>query len=104
MVIDPSSGYNKGGVNNTSAGSSKVKAPASPSTEANSPSPTNSDDSVSLSNKAQAMARLEAAVAEAPETNETKVAAIKQAVDNGSYEINAQSIANKMLEQDQHLF
>lgn len=105
MVIDPSSGYNKGGISNaTSSSSGKVKSTAA---HTNSPpaqdASAQSGDSVSLSDKAQTLARLEAAVAESPDTNEAKVAAIKSAVDNGTYEINARSIADKMLEQDQHL-
>lgn len=101
MVIDPSSGYNKGGINTANTGSGKVKATTTPTTNAPASPAGKSDDSVSLSSKAHTLSRLETAMADLPDVNEAKVAALKQAVDSGTYEINPRSIAEKMLAQDQ---
>lgn len=101
MVIDPSSGYNKSGINSATSSGSKVK-PSTTATPSSTPATSSekASDSVSLSSKAQAMVKLEAAVADSPDVETAKVAAIKEAVDNGTYEVNPRSIAEKMLDQD----
>lgn len=55
------------------------------------------EDKVSLSSSAQDMKTTREAVAAAPDIRQDKVNEIKTAVENGTYQINAEKIANKML-------
>lgn len=101
MVIDPSSGYNKSGVTNASGGA-KAK-PAAPDAGSAAKAPAgNESDSVSLSSEAHTMARLESAVNNAPDVDEARVASLKQAIENGTYQVDPQAIAEKMLAEDQN--
>lgn len=56
-----------------------------------------SSDSVSLTDTAARLRSLESSLAEMPEVDDERVAAIQQAIEDGSYEINAASIADKLL-------
>jgi negative regulator of flagellin synthesis FlgM len=56
-----------------------------------------SSDSVSLTDTAARLRSLESSLAEMPEVDNERVAAIQQAIEDGSYEINAASIADKLL-------
>ena len=60
-------------------------------------------DSVSLSDKAQAMGRLEAKIADSPDVDEAKVAAVKTAIAEGRYQVDSQTVADRMLKQDSSL-
>lgn len=62
---------------------------------AGTPSPVS--DSVSLTDTAARLRSLEASLAELPEVDSERVAAIQQAIEDGSYQINAESIADKLL-------
>ena len=100
MVIDP--GRN---INSSSNAASKTRQNAAKPDEARSTNSTEkansfSSDSVTLSNTAQSLSRIEAAVQGADEVNAAKVAEIKTAIDNGTYEIDTQKIAAKILAQD----
>lgn len=55
------------------------------------------EDKVSLSSSARDMKIASEAVAAAPEVRQEKVYEIKSAVDNGTYQINAEKIADKMM-------
>lgn len=55
---------------------------------------------VSLSSQAQTLSRLESEINSAPSVNSDKVAEIQKAIADGTYEINAERIAQKMIEQD----
>jgi negative regulator of flagellin synthesis FlgM len=52
-------------------------------------------DKVSLSDT---LAKLEATLAEVPEVDTAKVDAIKQAIEDGSYQIDSQELARKMID------
>ena len=54
-------------------------------------------DHVTLRNSVQSLQKLSEAVAQAPVVNATNVAPIKRAVSNGTYQVDAASIANKIL-------
>lgn len=100
MVIDPgNSGVNKSSVTTQGGSSSRAKP-----SEGNGPSAASAKpeakDSVSLSAQAQELSRLESAAMNSADVDEAKVAAVKQALANGSYQIDAESIAQKMLDQD----
>jgi len=72
------------------------KSPGDASATAASTSQTG--DQVTLTNSARSLQKIEQAVAQAPVVNTAKVAAIKQAVNNGTYQVNAASVAGKILQ------
>ncbi|MBU1170329.1 MAG: flagellar biosynthesis anti-sigma factor FlgM [Proteobacteria bacterium] len=55
------------------------------------------EDKVSLSSNAQDMQVAKDAMALAPDIRADKVYEVRSAIDNGSYQINAQKIADKMI-------
>lgn len=63
----------------------------------------NEGDSVSLSLTGKSLASLEANLANTPEVDSAKVEALKAAVANGTYQVDASAIADKMLAQDKLL-
>jgi negative regulator of flagellin synthesis FlgM len=60
-------------------------------------------DTVSLTDSARSLQRVEEAVAKAPVVNATKVASIKQAVQNGTYQIDAVRLSAKLMQFDSEL-
>jgi negative regulator of flagellin synthesis FlgM len=56
-----------------------------------------SADTVTLTGSARFLQKLGAAVASAPVIDEAKVAAVKQAVQSGSYQVDAGRVADKLL-------
>ena len=54
-------------------------------------------DHVTLTDSALQLQKLGAAVASAPVVNAARVAAVKQAVDSGTYQVNTTRVANKIL-------
>jgi negative regulator of flagellin synthesis FlgM len=54
-------------------------------------------DQVTLTDSALALQKLGAAVADTPVVDVAKVAAVKQAVQDGSYHVNTANVANKIL-------
>lgn len=67
------------------------------SAQANAPAPS-ATDSVSLTDKAAQLQRVEASLADRPEVDNDKVAAIRQSIENGSYKVDAGRIADKLLQ------
>jgi negative regulator of flagellin synthesis FlgM len=55
-------------------------------------------DTVTLTSSARSLQKIEEAVAKAPVVNASKVAAMKQAVQSGTYQINAGRVADKLLQ------
>jgi negative regulator of flagellin synthesis FlgM len=55
-------------------------------------------DHVTLTDSARSLQKIEEAVAKAPVVNAHKVAAVKQAVNAGTYQINAAQVAGKLLQ------
>ncbi|MBI5408122.1 MAG: flagellar biosynthesis anti-sigma factor FlgM [Nitrospirae bacterium] len=56
-------------------------------------------DKISLSGKAKEIDELKALIDQLPEVREEKVDSIKQAIDAGTYNIDARKIAQKILEE-----
>jgi len=54
-------------------------------------------DTVTLTSSARSMQKIEAAVAKTPVVNPAKVAAVKQAINAGTYQIDAGRVADKLL-------
>ncbi|MDH2431332.1 flagellar biosynthesis anti-sigma factor FlgM [Pokkaliibacter sp. MBI-7] len=59
-----------------------------------------SSDKVELSSEAKSMQSIEDQVRQLPDVDQEKVDRIKSAIADGSYSVNSQSIANKMLDID----
>ena len=59
-----------------------------------------SSDKVELSSEAKSMQSIEDQVRQLPDVDQEKVDRIKSAIADGSYSVNSQSIANKMLDLD----
>lgn len=57
-------------------------------------------DRVQLSDQAKLLNQIEDKLQDTPEVDEEKVAAIKAAIADGSYQPDAESIANKMMDMD----
>ena len=55
-------------------------------------------DTLTLTNSARSLQKIEEAVAKAPVVNASKVAAVKQAINSGTYQINAGQVADKLLQ------
>lgn len=100
MIIDSNSGiYSSGGGAKTkSSAAAGASKDSSPTKATNAPQPEGRN--VSLSNEAQTLNRLEAQINASPDIDAAKVAEIKQAIADGTFEINAERIAEKMLGQD----
>lgn len=56
-----------------------------------------SSDSVSLTDTAARLRKLESSLAQMPEVDSERVASIKQAIADGSYQVDAGNIADKLL-------
>lgn len=100
MVIEP--GNNVNSTNNAASKTRQGQARASDSASVNTSnsSKDNSGDNVSLSNTGQSLSRLEAAVANVPEVDAERIAALKTAIEKGNYQVNAYNLAGKMLAHD----
>jgi negative regulator of flagellin synthesis FlgM len=61
-------------------------------------SATQAGDTVTLTNSARTLQKIEEAVAKTPVVNAAKVAAVKQAVNSGTYQVNAGQVADKLLQ------
>ncbi len=60
-------------------------------------------ESVQITGAARQLASLEQAVRDAPEVNTTRVAQISNSIEQGTYTVNAQNIADKLVQMDREL-
>lgn len=60
-------------------------------------------DHVTLTDSARSLQKIEEAVAKAPVVNAAKVASVKQALQSGSYQIDAGRVAGKLLQFESQL-
>jgi len=105
MVIDTNNINSSGGANRSRSSAPVVTTPASTKTQA-APAATpeqSPKDNVVLSSEAQNLVRLQAKISSLPDVNLDRVAAIKQAIAEGRFEINPERIAENMLNQDELL-
>jgi negative regulator of flagellin synthesis FlgM len=81
------------------AGNGQVaeKPQAGSAVVATSAAPQSTADTVTLTGPAVTLQKLSAAVADAPVVNSAKVASIKQAVQSGTYQVNAGRVADKII-------
>ena len=61
-------------------------------------------ESVSLSSQAKNLKQLEQKLGDYPEMDDDRIAEIRSALENGTYKIDAEKLAQKMLEMDQSIF
>lgn len=100
MIIDSNSGiYSSGGGAKAKASAALAETKDS-SPEKAAPAASPEKRNVSLSNEAHTLSRLEAQINASPDINASRIAEIKQAIVDGTFEINAEKIAEKMLGQD----
>ncbi len=94
---------------NNASGASGPRSNKTEATNSSGPSNTKADpskdsgDSVNLSSEAQVLAQLEAQVKSTPDVDAERVATIKAAIDSGTYEFNAERVAQRMLDADSQL-
>jgi negative regulator of flagellin synthesis FlgM len=86
--IAPIKGSNSNGVVTDKSQQGDSAAPAASQT----------GDTVTLTNSARSLQKIEETVAKAPVVNAAKVAAVKQAINSGNYQIDAGRIADKLLQ------
>ena len=102
MVIDTNNINSSGSARNRSipaAPTTQAKPQAAPVETATA----SKKDNVVLSPEAQNLTRLQAKINVLPDVNLDRVAAIKQAIAEGRFEINPERIAENMLKQDELL-
>jgi len=90
---------NNNGINSSNLGSSNKLQENTGNTEKASNTP-DSADSVNLSADAHSLSRLENAVANASDVDTSRIEAIRNAIDDGSYTIDAQAIATGLIASD----
>jgi len=88
---------------NTATNGAKSRAPAADNAPSGSSSETSAKpqaSDVSLSDRAQQLSRLEAQVNNSSDVDSDRVAELQKAIADGSFSIDPEKIADKMLEQD----
>ncbi len=93
-LLGPLAGSNGPGAVADKASASNAAAPQAAQSAA---------DQVTFTGSAQTLQKLGAVLAKAPIVNATKVASVKQAVQNGTYTVNTGSVADKLLQFDGEL-
>lgn len=61
-------------------------------------------ENVSLSNQAKNLKQLEQKLGDYPEMDDDRIEQIRSALENGTYKIDAEKLAQKMLEMDESIF
>ena len=92
--LAPLKGSNSGGVVADKAQGDSSAAPASTS---------QTGDHVTLTDSARSLQKLSEAVAQAPVVDAAKVASVKQALNGGTYQIDAARVADKILQSERGL-
>lgn len=104
MVIDTNNISSSGGTSSTrSRGTTTVVSAPKAQPSVTETAVTTSKDNVVLSAEAQHLTRLQSKISSLPDVNFERVAAIKQAIAEGRFEINPERIAENMLKQDELL-
>jgi negative regulator of flagellin synthesis FlgM len=81
-----------------SSGSVVTGKPQGEASAPNAAATAQTGDTVTLTNSARSLQKIEEAVAKAPVVNSSKVAAVKQAIDSGTYRVDAGRVADKLLQ------
>jgi negative regulator of flagellin synthesis FlgM len=67
------------------------------------PAAAQANDHVTLTDSARSLQKIEEAVAKTPVVNAGKVAAVKQAISSGNYQVDAGRVAGKLLKYERGL-
>ncbi|MGB5323807.1 MAG: flagellar biosynthesis anti-sigma factor FlgM [Pseudomonadales bacterium] len=108
MVIDSNSinpaqpGKRNGGTDSAALDKLAEQSRSDNSNSAASTAGTVASDTVELSSQAQNLGRLQQALADQPEVDEARVAQLRQQVADGTYQVDANSIAVSILRSDQN--
>ncbi len=84
-------------------GAATAVATATPAGSTATGSPATAADSATITGPARTLQKLSEVIAKTPVVNAEKVSAIKSAVQNGSYRVNAGAVADKLLQHDSEL-
>jgi negative regulator of flagellin synthesis FlgM len=103
MVIDTNNIGSSSGTNRSRSPAPVVTTSSKSQSVATATPEPSSKDNVVLSSEAQNLVRLQAKISSLPDVNLDRVAAIKQAIAEGRFEINPERIAENMLKQDELL-
>lgn len=105
MTVD-FNGIGSGQVNTRKSSTEQTQTPQKPQPAA--PDQTGAQatrgENVSLSSQAKDLKQLEQKLNSYPETNDERIAQIKSALADGSYKVDAEKLAQKMLELDKSIF
>lgn len=91
-------------LNTKSTSTKSAKSEESSSSSSASGTKTAGKDTVKLTDQALSLSQLEQKISEASDTNTSKVDSIKAAIMDGSYQINSDSIAKKLMNSETALF
>lgn len=92
------------GISQSSRQSERLSEAVDSKTSSAKPSaPEQGGDTVTLTRTAGEVQKLESQLAQLPEVDQARVAEIKAAIDNGSYQIDAGQIADRLLDMEQAL-
>ena len=101
-------GIGPGQVNNqrpTADKTSGAEAPKQTGTEQAKSQATNArGENVNLSSQAKNLKQLEQKLGDYPEMDDDRIEQIRSALENGSYKVDAEKLAQKMLEMDESIF
>lgn len=99
--MDPSAIGKTGNKIDDAGSTRKVSEDAGPSQGAK--QPVSTSDTVELTSSAKLLERLEKSLASLPDIDSARVAEVKNAIENGDYEIDADAIADAMIRFDRSL-
>ncbi|SJN55031.1 flagellar biosynthesis anti-sigma factor FlgM [Vibrio ruber] len=88
---------------NTSRNSTRTEHNTSNSEKINHPASSDKKDAVSLSSQSKAMGEIHSKLASSPAFDSAKVEAIKEAIANGSYRVDAEKLADNMIKFEKEL-
>ena len=101
-------GIGSGQVNNQRPSADKASgsgAPKQAGAEQARPQTTNArGENVNLSSQAKNLKQLEQKLGDYPEMDDARIEEIRTALENGSYKVDAEKLAQKMLEMDESIF
>lgn len=101
-------GIGSGQVNNQRTTADKASGTEAPkqagAEQARSQASSARGENVNLSSQAKNLKQLEQKLGEYPEMDDERIEQIRSALENGSYKIDAEKLAQKMLDMDQSIF
>lgn len=101
-------GIGSGQVNTQNTASDRTSGARNPQSQsgdqAKARTPDASGENVNLSSQAKDLKQLEQKLGNFPETDDERIEQIRSALESGSYKIDAEKLAQKMLELDESIF